>query len=174
MRTRTILAALLLGLGAGAPPVGASVDVTLQPGRLNTVVGDRFSVASQVINTGAAPTGSQLAHLNVVSLTSDVYVDPEDWSAERTQWLDPLEPGESTSLSWDLQAVNVGSFDVYVVLLPADPGQGQDRLAVSQPVHLTVAGRPTLSAGGTLPVVIAVPILLGLIAVITSLRRRRR
>jgi len=44
---------------------------------------------------------------------------------------------------------------------------------VSPPVHLTVAGRKTLSAGGALPVAVAVPVLLGPALAVTRIRLRR-
>jgi hypothetical protein len=148
--------------------------VTCDQSRLRTLLGDRFTFRSRIANSGAASSDRLLAHLNVVSLTSDVYVDPEDWSSSRTREVPPLGPGGSTSLSWHLQAVNAGSFSVYVVLLPngaASAGTGP--LVVSPPVHVSVAGRRTLTAGGALPVVVAVPVLLGLLAAAARRRVRR-
>jgi hypothetical protein len=151
----------------------AQVTVTWDNANVTTRVGDRFIVRSRIFNARSAATGSMLAHLNVASLTSDVYVDPEDWSSARTQTLDPLEAGAAHSLTWPIQAVNVGSFDVYVVLLPDGPGSaGKGPLWVSPPVHVEVAGRRTLSAGGALPVVVGVPVLIGLAAGTARLRAR--
>jgi hypothetical protein len=63
---------------------------------------------------------------------------------------------------------------VYVVLLPDGPGSaGKGPLWVSPPVHVEVAGRQTLSAGGALPVVLGVPVLIGLAAGTARLRARR-
>ena len=49
-----------------------------------------------------------MAHLNVLDLRGDVYVDPEDWSTARTKYLDPIPAGGSTSVTWGGQAVNSG------------------------------------------------------------------
>jgi len=77
-------------------------------------------------------------------------------------------------VDWQLQAVNVGTFDVYVVLLPdASTTAGTGPLVVSPPVHVTVKARATLNAGGALPVAIAVPLLISLLALAIRLRRRR-
>jgi hypothetical protein len=46
-----------------------------------------------------------------------VYVDPEDWAADRSQELE-LQPGESRRLSWEVQAINSGRFAAYVVVPP--------------------------------------------------------
>jgi len=184
MRPLFVLVGMLLALTApaglaasgaeAAPDPIAAAEVTFDRDRVSTVLGGRFTLQSRIVNSGGAPTDAILAHLNVASLTSDVYVDPEDWSAERSKEVAPLRRGESTSVSWDIQAVNAGSFDVYVVLLPSGASTaGKGPLVVSPPVHLEVAGRRTLSPGGAIPVVIVVPLLLGLVAALARLRVRR-
>ncbi|HEY2950873.1 MAG TPA: hypothetical protein VGJ53_21185 [Micromonosporaceae bacterium] len=178
------LAACTLGAGeAAAAPVAAapvvekapagSVEITLDQTRVETTVGTRLSVTSRMVNTGTAPTDPLVAHLNVASLDG-VYTDLEDWSADVTRSVPPLAPGGHTSLTWQFQAVNTGNFDVYVAVLPSGPGAGQGPLVVSPPLHVKVAGRTTVSAGGALPVVLAIPILLGSAAGAAWLRRRRR
>jgi hypothetical protein len=194
MRPLSVITGLLLALiapfgmaaaaaAASAKPATASsslallapemVEVTFDPSRVATTLGDRFTLLSRIVNTGAAPTDRLIAHLNVASLTGDVYVDPEDWSSSRSRDVATLEPGSSRSVSWDIQAVNAGSFDVYVVLLPnGAKSAGAGPLVVSPPVHVRVAGRQTLTAGGALPVVIVIPVLIGLAAATAWYRRR--
>jgi hypothetical protein len=158
---------------AAAPTAAGSVAVKVAPSRHSTVIGNRFTFRSQLVNPGPKATGRLIAHLNVASLTNDVYVDPEDWSAERTLEVPPLTRGGMTSLTWDLQAVNAGRFAVYVVVLPASVlGTAGDQLVVSPAMQVDVAGRRTLNVGGALPVVLAVPIALALLAL--GVRRRIR
>ena len=159
---------------AATPILARPVAATIDQDRLSAVIGNRFSFRSKLVNPGSAPTGTLIAHLNVASLTSDVYVDPEDWSAERTLQVPPLQARASTTLSWELQAVNAGSFAVYVVVLPdGSASTGGDAPVVSPLLHLEVAGRRTLNAEGALPVVLGVPIVLGLLAVGARRRTRR-
>jgi hypothetical protein len=155
---------------AQASPVNAGV--TFDKTRVRVVLGDRFTLETRVTNPRSAVGPRLIAHLNVASLAKDVYVDPEDWSASRSAYLS-LSPGGSTSVTWHMQAVNTGTFDVYVVLLPLD-AQPAGALAASPPVRLEVAPRRTLNAGGALPVVFAVPILLGVVAFGTRTRLRPR
>ena len=155
--TKTLL--LVVGLLFALASPAAAADVSFDRPAVAMSVGERVTLSSKVGNPGAGPSGQILAHLNVVSLTDSVYVDPEDWSSERSQVIEDLGPGETRTLSWPIQAVDAGTFAVYVVLLP-DTGRGP--LVVSPPVHLDVAGKRTLDAGGALPVVLVVPVLLGL------------
>jgi hypothetical protein len=177
--TALAIALTLTGVGGAAATAAnrtspTPVSVSWDRDHVATRVGNHFTLTSRIVNPSARSTGELLAHLNVASLTSDVYVDPEDWSSARTQTLDPMAAGSSQALNWPIQAVNAGSFDVYVVLLPDGPGSaGKGPLWVSPPVHVEVAGRQTLSAGGALPVVLAVPIMIGLAVAATRFRARR-
>lgn len=169
-----LLAGLLSWVPAAANAEPINVEVVADPPVVSTVLGDHFEITSEVKNTGSAPTGEILAHLNVASIEGSVYVDPEDWSPARSQQLS-LQPGESKELTWEIQAVNSGHFAAYVVVVPFGSSvTGNEDLKISQLVNVDVAPRATLTAGGALPVVVAVPVLVGLVAAAALFRVRRR
>jgi hypothetical protein len=150
------------------------IEVTVDQPRLTAVIGDRITIGAHVTNSGGTASDPLIAHLNVASLTG-TYVDLEDWTAAPTQQVNPLDAQATTALSWDIQAVNAGRFDVYVVVLPNGPASsGTGPAVASSPTEVTVAGKRTLNAGGSLPVVIAVPLLIGGAALAARLRLRRR
>jgi len=156
---------------AGQP--GNPLEIRVEPARQSAVIGDRVTIRAQVTNRGATRTDPLIAHLNVASLTG-TYVDLEDWTAGPTQPVAPIDPAATANVSWEIQAVNTGSFDVYVVLLPNGPGSsGAGPLVAGPPTDVTVAGRRTLNAGGSLPIVVAMPLLLGAVALAARLRLRR-
>jgi hypothetical protein len=178
MKPQVLLAGIVLALSIPAFPTAAAaavpVEVTFDRANQATVLGDQVTLQARIANHGTTTTDPLIASLNVTSMTTDVYVDPEDWSGSRTRELPPLRSGTATTLSFELQAVNAGRFSVYVVVLPNGASSaGMGSLAVSQPVHVTVAGRKTLSAGGALPVVVTVPVLLGLALAVARIRLRR-
>jgi hypothetical protein len=170
-----LMAALLVPMTGAAATPAAGVRVVSEQPAIGTAVGRHFDYRISLVNDSGAPTGRLLAHLNVASVTGSAYVDPEDWSADRSRFLPALAPGATASLSWDVQAVSPGTFDVYVVVLPAGAGaEAGHGLVVSSPTRVEVTARRTLNAGGALPVVIAVPVLLGLAALATGARARTR
>jgi len=59
-------------------------------------------------------------------------------------------------------------------VLPTAPSTGADPLAISPAMRLVVASRQTLDPGGSLLVVTAVPVLVGLLGAGSRLRRRTR
>jgi hypothetical protein len=113
--------------------------------------------------------------MNIVNLNAagDV-VDPEDWSPQRTQYLDTVAAGQSVSLGWRVNAILDGDYLVYMVAIPEPAG----RDATSQPVasagiHLTVTPFTRLNPRGVLPYAIGGPVLLAL-GIVYIYRRRRR
>jgi hypothetical protein len=171
---------LVAGVCGGAAPATApaaapaGLGVSVSRAHVSNRLGDSFSFSSKITNTGPAPVSGLVAHLNVVSLTRGVYVDPEDWSSHRTQYVAPLAPGHSADLSWRVKSVNGGDFAIYVVVLPGkDPARAPPGLAVSPAVDVHVTEQRTLNSGGVLPLALGIPGLLGVAALGVQRRRRR-
>ena len=174
-RRRALVPALVVAVvGILLAPTAAAgaenVAVTVAPERIATKLGGRFSFTSTITNSGETDARGLIAHLNVLSLRDGTYVDPEDWSSNRTRYLDPIAPGQSTTITWRMQAVNDGDFGIYVAVLPES---GAPVPPVTGPtIHLDVAERKTLNAGGIVPLVLGLPAALGLLAVGVRIRRR--
>jgi hypothetical protein len=129
-----------------------------------------FSVRSRIANSGGSGASGLIAHVNVLSLRADVYLDPEDWSSQRTRYLPTIPAGGSVTITWRMQAVNAGSTAVFIAVLPQN---GEPRSPATSPtVHVSIARRTTLNSGGILPLALGIPALLA--AVSFGLRRRRR
>jgi hypothetical protein len=165
-----VLAALVVALLA---PVGAQaadgVSVQVDQTRIQTKLGKKFVFHSTITNRGSTAASGLIAHLNILSLRNGPYVDPEDWSSSRTRYLATIPAGGSTTITWRMQAVNAGSFGIYVSVLPAS---GVARPPTSgQTIHLSVASRRTLNSGGILPLALGIPAFLGLLTVGIRLRR---
>jgi hypothetical protein len=173
-----VLAVVSLALAAAAPAAAApgdTVTVTLDRARVATRLGDGFTFSSTIRNTGRRPLSGLVAHLNIASLRGGVYVDPEDWSPKRTQYIASLPAGESTELSWSVTAVNGGRLGVYVTVLPGRPPYtGSAGLAVGPPIDLRVAERRTINSGGVLYVALGVPGLLAIAMAWLQSRLRAR
>jgi hypothetical protein len=174
MRPVLILLALLAVLAPGAAAAAPSPDppalsVALDRTTIDTSIGQRFSFTSTVRNDGDQPVPAVIAHLNVLSLDPDVYVDPEDWSTSRTAYAGTLAAHASTRLTWNVQAVNTGRFVLYVAVTAE---QGATSVAASNTLRLGVAQQRTLNAGGILPLAAAMPATVLLLIGLAARRRR--
>lgn len=168
-------------LTTGAAPAGSATPVAIEAGSPAIVVeldksdlragpGEKISFTSTVRNTGDQPLTGYVAHLNILTTDESVYVDPEDWSPERTQYLDEVPGGGSASLSWSVQAVTKGPLILFVsVTSPTS-----DAVISSGPLNLEVTGQRVVSSGDVVPLVLWMPA--GVLALVgaTLLRRRRR
>ena len=148
----------------------APASVQLDRTTLSTSVGQRFSFTSTIRNDSGQPKSGLVANLNVLGLDPDIYVDPEDWSSQRTIYLDPLPAHGSARLAWTVQAVNSGRLVIYVTVTAQ---QGTDAVAASNTLRLAVARQRTIDPGGILPLAVSAPTTLLLLAGLVARRRRR-
>ena len=71
-------------------------ELSMSRGRVDTRIGTDFRFRHHDLEPRRrAPGAALIAHLDVVSRDPGVYVDPEDWSSERTRYLPPVGGGAS-------------------------------------------------------------------------------
>lgn len=163
-----LAAAASLTLPASAP---AAIIMSVTPTVVTTDLGREFTVRSTIRNDDLSAATGLIAHLTVLSLKDGTYVDPEDWSPDRTRYLDPLAGGRATTILWRLKAVTGGTFAANVSVFAG--GASVSAPVTAPPVRIAVAERATLNAGGILPLSIGFPAALALVAVGLRLRRRQ-
>ena len=179
----TVIACLVLS--PVATPVMALPQAQSQGGNLQLSIsldskaaktGDTITFDTLVTNTGTEQSAPVILAMNIINLskTGDV-VDPEDWSPQRTQYIDSVAANQSTTLSWTINAVLDGNFMVYVVAIPEPQSAATSVQVVASPgLHLSVAKFTSLNPSGVLPYVIGVPILLVLVIFMLFRVRRRQ
>ncbi len=99
-----------------------------------------------------------------------MYVDPEDWSAQRTQYLDELAPGDTARQRWTVQAVKAvtsGPLVLYVAVSDLERGS----VTSSGPMRLTVGGQRLVESAGVLPLVVWIPA--GVLTLLNAALRQR-
>lgn len=158
-------------LAAGPSPVDISVD--LEYVTVNT--GDPVFFDTVVTNPTAEPSAPLIVAMNIINLDQEGdVVDPEDWSPERTQYIDRLAPGQAATLSWRVNSILDGDYIVYMVVMPEPAERDATSQAVaSTGVHLTVMPFTRLNPRGVLPLVIGAPVVLAFgTALALGIRRR--
>jgi hypothetical protein len=163
-----VAVALVAACCAGA---ARAVTVRLESGPVATSIGRHFTFGTTVVNPDSRPASDLVAHLNVLSDDPGTYVDPEDWSSHRTQYLTPIPAHGTARLTWTVQAVNSGHLTVFVSVLPR---HGAGAIATSAPLRFTVAQRRTLNSSGVLPLALGIPGAIGLVALGTRRMRHAR
>jgi hypothetical protein len=171
-RLALLLPAAALMIAVAPAASAADVSITVDRSEMATKLGHELTFHSTIRNDGSSTIHGLIAHLNVLSYDPSVYVDPEDWSSRRTRYLPAIAPGGSRTITWRMQAVNDGSFAVYVAAVPR---LGAPRAPATGPaIRLLVAKRTTLSAQGIVPLALGIPALLGALSLGVRFRRRHR
>lgn len=161
--------------GESAPIEQAALTIDIDLDAATVKAGDEVDYNTVLTNRGSRPTTPLVMAMNIINVDAagDV-VDPEDWSPQRTRHLPSLAPNESTTLSWQVNAILDGDYVIYMVAIPVP----EDTDATSQPVassgiHLTVTPHTKINPGGVLPYAIGGPLLLLLVIIVVSWRRNR-
>ena len=159
---------------AQVQPVLPDVTISLTKTEVSTQLGKVFQFSSTITNNADVETGALILNLNFVALNPKTFVDPEDWSSERTITMGSIAPHQSALRAWTVKPVIKGEVAAYVVALPKSPERAiRGSLASSPAIHIHVEERRALNPGGVLPVVLAVPAVVALaFAGLLAARRR--
>ncbi len=180
-----VLVAVLLVVGAainaqafaqesGGQTPASNLTVSVSRTEMSVLTGESFTFTSKVTNSGSETTPPLIANLAFVAIDQSTYVDPEDWSPERTLSVAPIAAGSSATQTWTVRPVLKGDVAVYVVILPQPPAlAGAGPLAASPAIPVHVEEQRSLNPGGVLPVVLAVPGVLALAFAGLRVARRR-
>jgi hypothetical protein len=170
VRGATMLLSVALLVGLAAPTAWARQEerrVELSPLRISidrdvaeVKTGDELLFDTVLQNRGSSESPPVILAMNIINLDSEGdVVDPEDWSPERTQYIEPLAPGSSSENSWQIDAILKGDYMVYMVAVPQPRSAGETTVPATSPgLHLTVNPFARLNPRGVLPVAIFVPL----------------
>ena len=169
-----LVASLLLASPAYAFQGEQDLTITIDGDYKLVKTGDKVEFNTLVTNNSSQASPALIVAMNIINLDAagDV-VDPEDWSPQRTQYMQSLAPGESVTQGWIVNTILEGDYMVYMVLVP-EPAAAEttSHPVASSGIHLTVAPFTRLNPGGVLPFAIGGPILL--LAITYFVYRRRR
>jgi len=178
----SVIACLILSLNVTSvlalPPAqseSSDLQISITRDSASVKTGDTTMFDTTVTNISSQTIHPVIVAMNIINLskTGDV-VDPEDWAPQRAQYIDSLEPNQSSTLSWEVNAVLDGDFMVYLVAIPhPNSAEASSQVVASRGLHLSVAKYASLNPSGIVPYVIGVPIVL-VAAIFLLFRMRRR
>jgi hypothetical protein len=139
-------------------------------------MGDVVEFNTVVTNHGLQSSSPLIVALNVVSLdASSEAVDLEEWSAQRTQYIDSLAPDESIDLSWLITTGMHGNYLAHIVLIPQPASMEVTTSPIaSSSLYLSVTPSTRLKPEGVLPFALGVPFVLLAITFVVYRRRRQQ
>lgn len=176
-----LLIATLIAILAATPafarqePVAQPLQVDINLDAVTVKTSDEVQFMTRVTNNDTVDSPPLIVAMNIINLDSqgDV-VDPEDWSPQRTQYVQPLGPGKASDQNWIINTILDGDYMVYMVVIPEpESSETTSQPVASQGIHLTVTPFTRINPLGVLPYAIGIPLLV-LIGVIIVFRARRK
>jgi hypothetical protein len=138
-----------------------NISISIDLGIKIAKTGDVFEFDSFVSYNGTDTSPRLIMAMNIINLQDGAPVDPEDWSPRRTQFISPMDFGETATKTWTVHAILKGDFMVYLVVMPVPAEKEDTTIPVSSSaIHLTVTPYTRLNPGGILPLAIGMPITL--------------
>lgn len=130
---------------------------------------------TKVKNNDTEASPPLIIAMNIINLSKEGdVVDPEDWSPQRTQYLEAVKPGETISHDWRVNTILKGDYMIYMVLIPQPASENDTSWPLtSAGIHVIVNVDLSANPSGVTPYAIGMPvILLGAIIFINRYRRR--
>jgi hypothetical protein len=160
---------------ADATPSQLPVTITIDTTAKVVDSGTPILFNTVVKNNGTQASPPLIVAMNIINLKAEGdVVDPEDWSPQRTQYLEALGPGETVESEWRINTILGGDYMVYMVLIPTpDSPEATSWPQTSAGMHLTVNIVVSANPSGITPYALGMPmVLLALILFINYYRRR--
>jgi ABC-type transport system involved in multi-copper enzyme maturation permease subunit len=151
------------------------LEITINMEYITVKASDSIFFDATVINNGVSESSPLIVAMNLINLDAQgEIVDPEDWSPQRTQYIELLSPGDSITLNWRVNCILDGDYMIYMVVVPEPEGQNTTSQPIaSSGIHLTVTPFTKLNPGGVLPIAISAPIVI-LVIIYFVYRHRRK
>ncbi|MCI0694778.1 ABC transporter permease [candidate division KSB1 bacterium] len=154
----------------------SSIQITVDMAYKTVQQGEHIIYNTTVTNNGTENSAPLCLAMNIINLDAagDI-VDPEDWSPQRTQYIETLAPGQSATHAWRVNAILDGDYLIYMVAIPEPSGDdATSQVVASSGIHLIVTPFTKLNPGGVLPYAIGGPVvLIACIIILYRLRRRK-
>lgn len=152
-------------------PLAITIDTTAKVVKS----GEPVFFTTIVTNQGTELSPPLIVAMNIINLNAEGdVVDPEDWSPQRTQYLEALEPGQASTHEWRINTILGGNYMVYMVLIPTpDSPEASSWPLTSAGMHLTVEISVSANPSGVTPYALGIPLVLLSAILFINYQRRR-
>ena len=148
-----------------------TVSVKINLDTASVVAGDWVEFNTEISNFGQTTTPKLVAHLNIAAVLRGPYVDPEDWSPVRTQYIDPIRSGDSVTRYWEVHTLIDGEFAVFVTIVSSAESFNPE---VSPTLLIHVEPDEVLPLNDVLLVAVVVPLFPLVILVFSFVKSRSK
>jgi hypothetical protein len=149
-----------------------SITVSIKPKHIDGKMGDVIEFESNVTNNGTVSLKGLVVYISLIKVTEgqEIPMDLEDWSAQKADKIDLLNPNDSASSKWSMRLIDSGDYVVYMTVVD----KNRETPIVSEVAELKIARRQQLNPNNVLPIAFGMPILIILTFLSIGIYRRLR
>ena len=151
---------------------GASrITVSVNPAFIQANMGDKITYTGTIINNSDNVANNIIAYISLVNVTKgqESPMDLEDWSANKAIKVDAIPPHGTYEGTWPMRLIDSGSYVAYITVVDKN-----DNIPISSVMsRLEIKRILRLNPNNVLPVALGEPLLLGIVFVGISFRRRK-
>lgn len=155
-----------------APVFGAShISVSIDPPSIQANMGDKITYTGTITNNSDNVANNIIAYISLANVTQgqESPMDLEDWSANKAIKVDAIPPHGTYEGKWPMRLIDSGSYVAYVTVVDKN-----DNIPVSSAMsRLEIKRLLRLNPNNVLPVALGEPLLLGIVFIVISFRRRK-
>lgn len=148
------------------------IAVSIDPPSVQANMGDKITYTGTITNNSDKPVNNIIAYISLANVTQgkESPMDLEDWSANKAIKVDAIPPHRTYEGKWPMRLIDSGSYVAYITVVD----KNSDTPISSVMAHLEVKRIIRLNPNNVLPVALGEPILLGIVFMFITFKRRNR
>jgi hypothetical protein len=166
------LTIILAIIGNYAPVSAAShISVSIDPLFIQANMGDKIIYTGTITNNSDKTVTDIIAYISLANVTKgqESPMDLEDWSANKAIKVDAIPPHGTYEGKWPMRLIDSGSYVAYVMVVD----KNDDIPMSSSMSRLEIKRVLRLNPNNVLPVALGEPILIGIVFLFISFKRRK-
>jgi hypothetical protein len=154
------------------PVFGASrITVSINPPSIQANMGDKITYVGTITNNSDNVVNNLIAYISLANIThgQESPMDLEDWSANKAIKVDAIPPHGTYEGKWPMRLIDSGSYVAYITVVNKN-----DNIPISSAMsRLEIKRVLRLNPNNVLPVALGEPLLIGIVFMFISFRRKK-
>jgi hypothetical protein len=154
------------------PVFGASrIAVSINPPSIQANMGDKITYVGTITNNSDNVVNNLIAYISLANIThgQESPMDLEDWSANKAIKVDAIPPHGTYEGKWPMRLIDSGSYVAYITVVNKN-----DNIPISSAMsRLEIKRVLRLNPNNVLPVALGEPLLIGIVFMFISFRRKK-
>ena len=173
MKKLTLLFSLtILSVTVNYAYAASRIDVSINPPSIQANMGAKITYVGTITNNSDKAVNNLIAYISLANVTpgKEAPMDLEDWSANKAVTVDTVPPHGRYEGKWLMRLIDSGSYVAYITVVDKN-----DNMPISSAMsRLDIKRILRLNPNNVLPIAIGEPILIGMVFMFISFKRRNR